>query len=165
MASTVSYHPPSSVTNVAPGPCDERLLARYRAVVEAGDLRWTTHCRKLRPLGSGGQGVVYLGERQGTDRFTLPVALKVFSPEPYRDAESYEEDMGRIARAAARVALIQHDNLLDVHNFIAPDGIRIMEMEWVDGYDLRQVLTPRLLDATRTRLPPERWEYVNNVII
>jgi serine/threonine-protein kinase len=165
MASTVSHHPLSSQTDVPSGPCDEGLLARYRAIVGAEDLRWTTPCRKVRPLGSGGQGVVYLGERQGTDQFTLPVALKVFSPAPYRDAASYEEDMGRTARAAARVALIQHDNLLDVHNFIAPDGIRVMEMEWVDGYDLRQVLTPRLLDATRERVTPERWQYVTRVII
>jgi serine/threonine-protein kinase len=165
MASTVSHHPLSSQTDTPSGPCDEGLLARYRAIVGAEDLRWTTPCLKVRPLGSGGQGVVYLAERQGTDHFTLPVALKVFSPAPYLDAASYEEDMGRTGRAAARVALIQHDNLLDVHNFIAPDGIRVMEMEWVDGFDLRQVLTPRLLDATRERVTPEHWQYVTRVII
>src|SRR5579884_3753340 len=118
MPSTVSHHPLSSLTDTGRGACDADLLARYQALVDAGDFQWGSRCRMLRPLGSGGQGVVYLGERQGTDQFTLPVALKVYSPEPYRDADSYEEDMGRIARAAARVALIQHDNLIDVHNFI-----------------------------------------------
>ena len=102
---------------------------------------------------------------RGTDGFTLPVALKVFSPEPYADANGYEEDMGRIARVAARAALIQHDNLLDVHNFVVQDGLRVMEMEWVDGYDLREVLTPGLLNRTRQRVSPEQQDYVNRVII
>ena len=47
-----------------------------------------------------------------------------------------------MARVASRVAQIQQDNLLDVQNFVAPDGIRVMEMEWIDGYDLRRLLTP-----------------------
>ena len=37
---------------------------------------------------------------------------------------------------AARVAQIQQDNLLDVHNFVDRSRIRLMEMEWIDGYDL-----------------------------
>jgi serine/threonine protein kinase len=165
MASTVSHDPASSRADVPSGPPDEELLARYRAVADGERLRWTTRCRKVRLLGTGGQGVVFLGERQGTDQFTLPVALKVFSPEPYRDAQAYHEDMGRIAQVAARVALIQHDNLLDIHGFIDQDGIRVMEMEWVDGHDLRQLLTPATLERTRACVSPERWAYVNNVII
>ena len=98
---------------------------------------------------------IYLSERQGSDLFRLPVAVKIFSPEHYRDAASYDEDMARIADIAARVALIQHDNLLDLHNFIAHDGIRIMVMEWVDGYDLRDLLTAQTMERTRARLTPD----------
>jgi serine/threonine-protein kinase len=148
-----------------PSGCSHDLRGRYHALVHGERLRWATRHRKLRLLGQGGQGAVYLGERQGADGFTLPVALKVFSPEHYRDDASYQEDMGRIGDIAARVARIQHDNLVDVHNFTSQDGIRIMEMEWVDGYDLRELLTPRLLDRTRACVRPERWEYVNDVII
>src|SRR5204863_289476 len=140
-------------------------LVRYRALVPALHLHWPGHCRKIRLLGRGGQGVVYLAERQGSDAFTLPIALKFFSLQPYRDSASYEEDMARVAQVASRVATIQHDNLLDIHNFVEQDGIRIMEMEWLDGFDLRHLLTPRLLQRTRTRLTPERWEYTNRVII
>ena len=141
MASTASYHPAAAPTD-SPDPGTANLLDRYRAVADAPALRWAAHYRKLRLLGAGGQGVVYLGERCGADGFTLPVALKVFSPEPYRDAAAYDEDMGRVAQVAARVALIQHDNLLDIHDFVAQDGVRVMEMEWLDGYDLRGLLTP-----------------------
>ena len=99
----------------------------------------------LRVLGRGGQGEVYLTEYRGTDGFTVPVAMKVFSPERYAGSRAYGDAMARIATIAARVALIQHDNLLAVQNFFERDRIRIMMMEWVDGYDLRQLTSPRCL--------------------
>jgi serine/threonine-protein kinase len=133
--------------------------------VNGDGLTWLTRCRKLRLLGTGGQGVVFLAQRQGADDFTLPVALKVFSPESYRDGQAYDEDMARVASVAGRVALIQHDNLLYIHDFIAHDGVRVMEMEWVDGYDLRQVLTQEMLSLSEQRLHPDHWRYVNDVVL
>ena len=163
MASTASYHP--AAPTAAPDPGAEDLLARYRTITDAPVLHWDAHYRKIRLLGAGGQGVVYLGELRGADGFTLPVALKVFSPEPYRDAAAYDEDMGRVAQVAARVARIQHDNLLHIHDFFAHDGVRVMEMEWLDGYDLRVLLTRETVERTRRRVGPERWEYVQRVIL
>lgn len=145
--------------------CPDELLARYKALVDEQRLSWTEHHRLLRLLGSGGQGVVYLSERRGTDNFTLPVALKIFSPHHYEDARSYDEAMGRIAHVAARVAQIQQDNLLDVHNFVDRNRIRLMEMEWVDGYDLHRLLTPAMLQQVRNRVSNRRWDYLNNVIV
>ena len=145
--------------------CPDELLARYQKLLDDQRLSWTEHHRLLRLLGSGGQGVVYLTQRRGTDGFTLPVALKIFSPEHYEDSRSYDEAMARIAHVAARVAQIQQDNLLDVHNFVDRNRIRIMEMEWIDGYDLSRLLTSRMFDRTRERVDPQRWEYLNNVIV
>jgi serine/threonine-protein kinase len=162
---TVWYRPPTPTPGATSGQEDNDLLARYRAITRGDHLDWKTRHRKVRLLGTGGQGMVYLSERQGADRFTLLVALKIFSPEPYRDACNYHEDMRRIAGMAGRVATIQHDNLVDIHNFIAQDGIRVMEMEWIDGFDLHQLLTQRLLDSTKDRVSPEQWEYINNVVI
>src|SRR5204863_755011 len=110
------------------------LLSQYETLLKNESVRWAAEYKKIRILGKGGQGVVYLSERQGTDLFRLPVALKMFSPESYRDVPSYLADMSRIADISSRVALIQHDNLLDLHNFIEHGGIRIMIMEWIDGY-------------------------------
>ena len=55
--------------------------------------------------------------------------------------------------------------LLDVHNFVAPGGVRVMEMEWIDGYDLQRLLTPAMLRRARERVDDERWAYLNDVIV
>jgi serine/threonine-protein kinase len=66
---------------------------------------------------------------------------------------------------ASRVALIQQDNLLDVHNFVDRNRVRIMEMEWVDGYDLRRLMVPAMLQRVEERVSLKRWEYINRVIV
>jgi serine/threonine-protein kinase len=93
------------------------------------------------------------------------VALKIFSPERYEDSRGYDEAMARIAQVAARVAQIQQDNLLDVHNFLDRNRIRLMEMEWIDGYDLGRLMTNDMLSRTRDRVSNHRWEYLNRVIV
>jgi serine/threonine-protein kinase len=73
--------------------------------------------------------------------------------------------MARIAGIAARIALIQHDNVLDVQNFFERDRIRIMIMEWIDGYDLRRLVMPECLGALEGRVSARRWKYINEVIL
>lgn len=162
--STVSHFLDSNLPAIE-GYGKRDLCSQYGRIIDSECLEWHTSFRILRLLGRGGQGTVFLSQREGCDEFTLPVSLKFFSPESYRDDDGYREDMKNIARIARAVALIQHDNLLDIHNFIEQDGIRIMEMEWVDGYNLHDLLTPHMYEATRKKLPPDRWEYVNRVIL
>ncbi len=150
---------------VASVSCPLDLLDRYENILEGRRFSWTEHQRLIRLLGSGGQGVVYLTERRGTDGFTLPVALKIFSPERYRDERSYDQAMANIAQVAAHVAQIQQDNLLDVQNFIDRNRIRMMEMEWVDGFDLNRLLTPQMLQRAQSRVSHKRWLHINNVIV
>jgi serine/threonine protein kinase len=141
------------------------LVAQYQDILAEGRLNWTNHLQLLKLLGSGGQGVVYQTELRGTDDFTLPAALKIFSPERFDDVCSYDEAMQRIARASARVAQIQHDNLLYVYNFVDRHRIRMMIMEWIDGYDLARLLVPDMLERIRDRVSNRRWEYINQVIV
>ena len=157
--------PTISVAGVAGSRCPEELLSRYGEIVEGGRLNWTEYHHLTRRLGAGGQGVVFLTTRRGSDGFTLPVALKIFSPERYDSEPLYDEAMARIAKVSARVAQIQHDNLLDVQNFVEQRRIRVMEMEWIDGYDLSRLLAPELLARTRASVSDERWRYLNNVIV
>ncbi len=158
-------HATLSLGNTPVKRCPEDLQKRYEAIVEQQQMHWTEHHRFLRLLGAGGQGLVYLSQRRGTDGFTLPVAIKLFSPERFEDERTYDESMGRMAAVAARVAQIQQDNLIDVQNFVDRNRIRMMEMEWIDGYDLSHLLSKSVLDRTRERVSPERWTYLNNVIV
>jgi serine/threonine-protein kinase len=157
---------PDDATAFAPPPSGgQDLVNRYDALLHESRLSWIETHRIGRRLGSGGQGVVFLCERLGADQFRLPVALKIFSPETYETADRYDEAMARMARVALRVALIQHDNLIDVHNFVEHNRIRLMEMEWIDGYDLQALLEPALLQRARDQVGDERWDYINDVIV
>lgn len=156
---TITYH--GELTTAG----DAELVSWYDHLIKEKKVSWTGHHHMLRLLGRGGQGEVYLTEYRGTDEFTVPVAMKIFSPEHYPNARSYEEAMRRVAKIASKVALIQHDNLLAVQNFFERNRIRIMMMEWVDGYDLRQLTEPKCLDLLKRHLDPRRFRYINEVIL
>jgi len=145
-------------------PCQE-LLENYREILLSERQHWTAHYRLTRRLGSGGQGVVYLSERRGADGFSLPVAIKIFSPERFDSEHSYRDSMREIARVAAHIALIQHDNLLAVHNFVDRNRIRMLVMEWVEGYDLRKLLVPSTINQIENRVSKRRWDRINRVIV
>lgn len=140
------------------------LMDKYTRLQTPNRLNWTVHYHLIRRLGSGGQGVVYLGEQRGTDGFTVPVALKIFDPSRHRDVHSYDEAMKHIAAVSARVSQINQDNLLDVQHFVDRDRIRVMVMEWIDGLDLRPLLCNQTFQRVRERVSGRRWEYINNVI-
>lgn len=165
MPSTRSYFTPSKSTATARGNLESRLVPVFRAITDGRQLVSTIQHQRLRLLGKGGQGVVFAADRHGSDRFNLRVAVKVFSPEPYRDDESYCADMARIADISSRVALIQHDNLVGIQNFVEHEGIRILEMECIEGFELRQVLSRRMLATTKARAAPAAWDYIRRVIV
>jgi serine/threonine-protein kinase len=141
------------------------LIDLYDGIAEAKRLSWTTHLKLIKRLGAGGQGIVYLTERRGSDSFTLPVALKLLSPERYSTPNHYDSDMARMGRVAAKIARIQHENLLVVENFLDRDRIRMMVMEWVEGFDLRRLLTPKMFGIVKDRVSEKRWRYINEVLV
>src|SRR5580704_17935116 len=106
MESTGTHHP--STTHSDLGPPDADLVGRYQAILTGSDTNWAVRCCDLRIVGRGGQGVVFLARSEGADGFAIPISLKVYSPEPYRTAAAYAEDMTRVAAIAARVAAVQH---------------------------------------------------------
>lgn len=167
MQSTTRFEPNPTVTYHGSHvrQSDSTLVQHYDDLTRGHRLSWTGHYRLHRMLGKGGQGEVYLTEVRGTDAFTVPVAAKIFSPERYSDPRAYEDAMRRVASIAARVAMIQHDNLLDVQNFFERRRVRVMLMEWVDGYDLRQLVSPRCLELLHGYVGPTRWNYINEVIL
>ena len=166
--STTTLHDANATIAFVDQPASEltnELTERYTSVIQEQRLSWTTHQRLIRLLGRGGQGLVFLSERRGADNFTLPVAVKIFSPNRYDSSAAYEQAMERIARVAVKVAQIQQDNLLDVHNFVDRRRIRMMVMEWIDGYDLRRLLNNDVIWQIRDRVSEKRWNHISQVII
>lgn len=70
-----------------------------------------------------------------------------------------------MGRVAAKVARIQHENLLVVENFLDRDRIRMMVMEWVEGFDLRRLLTPKMFGSVKDRFSEQRWKHINEVLV
>ncbi len=157
--------PTVTYANAAPSQSDKQLFDEYTAIVDQQRLSWTTYHHLTKLLGSGGQGKVYLSQRKGADGFTLPIAIKIFSPERFADESSYAHTMKRHARVAMQIAQIQHDNLLDVQDFVDRKRIRMLVMEWIDGLDLRILLNNQQLAKLEDRVSSRRWKHINNVII
>ena len=66
-------------------------------------------------------------------------------------------------RAAAQVESLP--GVVSVAPFVVHQGLRLLEMEWIDGFDLREILKPETIALTHERHPPERVEYIERVIL
>jgi len=111
----------------------------------------TAELRVIGELGEGGMGRVYLAHDQVLDR---KVAVKVLSP-PRPDDDPDQTDQGvRAVREARAVARVVHANVATVYRLGTFEDRPFIEMEWVDGPSLRDlVAAERLPDASARR----RW--------
>jgi len=85
-------------------------------------------------LGQGGMGVVYRAQQKGLER---TVALKVLPAKAGRDPAFAE----RFAREARALASLNHPNITAVYDFGKAGEHYFLSMEFVDGVNLRQLLT------------------------
>jgi len=90
----------------------------------------------LRSLGRGGMGVVFQANDIELDDI---VALKVLSPEAFKDGTEALETLKREIRLARKIT---HPNVVRVHDFAEANGVRFVTMEFVPGMTLR-ALTKR----------------------
>jgi predicted Ser/Thr protein kinase len=97
----------------------------------------------LELLGKGGMGAVYKARQPRLDRL---VALKVLPPEAGRDP-AFAERFTREARALAR---LNHAQIVSVHDFGETAGLYYFIMEYVDGVNLRHLLTNGELTPAQT---------------
>ncbi|MGD8376816.1 MAG: serine/threonine-protein kinase [Acidobacteriota bacterium] len=85
-------------------------------------------------IGRGGMGAVYKARQLKLDRI---VALKILTPEAAR-AVGFSE---RFAREARTLARLSHPHIVSIHDFGEEDGTFYFLMEFVDGANLREVLS------------------------
>jgi YVTN family beta-propeller protein len=85
-------------------------------------------------IGRGGMGIVYRAAQISLER---PVALKVIS-ESLSDREGFRERFERESRLAAS---LDHPNVIPVYAAGEQDGVLFIVMRYVDGTDLRALLT------------------------
>jgi tRNA A-37 threonylcarbamoyl transferase component Bud32 len=90
----------------------------------------------LECLGRGGMGVVYKARQKSLNRL---VALKLLAPERVRDAKF----AGRFTREAQALAALNHPNIVTIYDFGQAGGFYFLLMEFVDGVNLRQLLSAR----------------------
>jgi serine/threonine-protein kinase len=96
-----------------------------------------------REIGRGGMGVVFLAQDMQLDR---PVALKVISPDVGED----EQFRTRFAREMRIAAQLEHPNIVPVHEAGEIDGLLFIAMRYVNGEDLRSLLSRhRALELAR----------------
>ena len=142
-----------------------KLHNGFEALVRSEQVSWQMSYRLLRPLGSGGQGVVMLADRINHHGLPFRVALKFYRPSVYPDQTLYRRDMERVARVAMQLARTQQDHLVDVFNVVEANEVQIVLMEWIDGIDLAHLLRPHMLDRVRAQVDDDHWEHVNDVVV
>jgi serine/threonine-protein kinase len=145
--------------------CSEELRNNYYGLLDQQRVHWHENIRFKSMLGQGGQGFVFLSDLRGSDGCSLPVAIKVFSPERFGSDTLYEAEMYNMAKITAKVANIQHDHLLVVRNWHTTNRIHFMSMEWIEGFDISQLLKQDMLDYLQKSVSPSRWRYINNVVV
>ncbi len=90
----------------------------------------------VRRLGSGGMGEVLLGRLAGEEGFVTYFALKRLKPD--RSAmEAGDKDLIREARIGG---LLNHANVVRIHELLRVEGEFVLVMEYVDGTDLETIL-------------------------
>lgn len=94
----------------------------------------------LELLGQGGMGVVYKARQKGLDRL---VALKILPP-----ADALSADfVARFTREAQSLAKLTHPNIVAIYEFGESGGLYFFSMEFVDGVNLRALLSDKKLTS------------------
>ena len=105
----------------------------YLSADRVGKLTSIGKYRIFRELGRGGMGVVYLAE---DTRLQRQVALKILHPFLSMD----EEFVRRFTSEAQAIAALSHRGIVRVHAFEEVDGSLLIDMEYIEGGSLDQLL-------------------------
>ncbi len=113
----------------------------------------------LRRLSRGGMGEIFLGKIGEIQGFEKPVIIKKVLPNLSAD----EEFVKRFIDEAQVAIKLQHANIAQVYEVGKAAGDYFLAIEYVEGRDLRRLIT-RAREA-RTRLPPDLCLYIARELV
>jgi len=169
MGETILEIPPDAVPQIRhPGTISrmssQELVDNYAAIIRARAIYYPVAYQFLKELGRGRQGIVFLGLRQGARGCVTRHAIKLFDPANYPLPELYWTDMGRIAIQTSRLQAMQSPNLVARDSYEETYGIGYLQMEAIDGLDLKCFMDGAHLDTVRLRSTREEWARFTDVI-
>ncbi|MBT3192487.1 MAG: serine/threonine protein kinase [Verrucomicrobia bacterium] len=141
-----------------------RLTEAYDAIVRQGGVYFPVAYEFVRELGRGRQGQVFLARRHGARGCVTEHAIKIFDPRLYESAEEYWTDMGRIARQLSLLQRVQTPTSVARHAYEETRGIGCLQMDAIDGLDVRRLLSPSHLELARSRSSDEEWKRFTTAI-
>jgi serine/threonine-protein kinase len=87
------------------------------------------------PIGGGGFARVYRADQMGPGGFSKKVAIKILRQKVLANESSIE----RFFREARILALLNHRNIVQVHEFTQERGLYFLVMEYVEGLTLSRL--------------------------
>lgn len=140
------------------------LRHTYNTIIRAGAIHYPVAYQLQRELGRGRQGTVFLSHRQGARGCITKHAIKLFDPGIYRGVEEYWTDMGRIASQISQLHGVQCPHHVSRHSYEETYGIGYVEMDAIDGMDVRQLLSHEHLEVARQNCTNDEWKRFSNTI-
>ena len=105
------------------------------AILQPGDLIGARY-EILALLGEGGMGSVYKAMDREVER---TVALKLIRPE----LASNPAILARFKQELLTAHQVTHKNVIRIYDISEADGVKFITMEFVEGHDLRRILTDK----------------------
>src|SRR6478672_7003309 len=93
----------------------------------------------LEKIGSGGQGTVY---KALDTKLNRTVVIKVLPPELTQKTANFK----RFEREAQLCSQLDHPNICTIYDFHEDNGVFYIAMQWVDGKNVRQLVSGRPLE-------------------
>lgn len=142
----------------------ERLIENFEQVLEDQVIYFPVCYRFAEEIGRGRQGVVYLAHRQGGRGCLTKHAIKIFDPGIYSTPSVYWTDMGRIASQISVMQQLRSPNLVSMETYDEINGIGYLQMELINGVDLRYILTGKRMEQVAKITPPLEWNVMKDCI-
>ncbi len=142
----------------------EDLQETYQTIIKSKAIHYPVAYQFDRELGRGHQGTVFLSDRQGARGCITKHAIKLFDPGIYNNPEEYWTDMGRIASQISQLHGVQSPNLVMRHSYEETYGIGYVQMEAIDGMDIRSLLNKQNIDVFKESHSRRDWKRFSETV-